>query len=225
MRARCTRSMKREYTTMRPDISKYNLMLITDRHRSLGRDNASVIRDALTGGVRLFQLREPDLPDGEIFEFASAILPGIRSTGGILILNDRIDVCLACDADGVHLGANDLPIVPARKVIGDSKLIGFSAHTREQALNAASDGADYITLSPAFPLKHKESPFKPHTPDELWAITNELDIPVFFLGGITMKNLPELLHPERKTRIAVVSAITGSEDIAGASDKLLNILE
>jgi len=217
--------MKREYTTMNPDISKYNLMLITDRHRSLGRDNATVIRDALAGGVRLFQLREPDLPDGEIYEIASAILPDIHSAGGILILNDRIDVCLACDADGVHLGANDLPIAPACKVIGDSKLIGFSAHTREQALNAASDGADYITLSPAFPLKHKDSLFPPHTPDELWAITNELDIPVFFLGGITAKNLPELLQPERKTRIAVVSAITGKDDINDASAGLLKILE
>ena len=209
---------------MNPDISKYNLMLITDRHRSLGRDNATVIRDALAGGVRLFQLREPDLPDGEIYEIASMILPDIHSAGGILILNDRIDVCLACDADGVHLGANDLPIAPARKVVGDSKLIGFSAHTREQALNAASNGADYITLSPAFPLKHKESPFPPHTPDELWAITDELDIPVFFLGGITMKNLPELLQPERKTRIAVVSPLTGSEDIIDASAKLLDTI-
>jgi len=209
---------------MKPDISKYNLMLITDRHRSLGRDNATVIRDALAGGVRLFQLREPDLPDGEIFEFASAILPGIRSAGGILILNDRIDVCLACDADGVHLGANDLPIAPARKVIGNSKLIGFSAHTREQALNAASDGADYITLSPAFPLKHKDSLFEPHTPGALWAITNELNIPVFFLGGITVENVGELQGSEKKARIAVVSAITASEDIISASAKLIDTL-
>lgn len=200
-------------------------MLITDRHRSSGRDTITVVHDALTAGVRLFQLREPDLAETEICEIASEILPDIRSAAGILILNDWIDTCLACDADGVHLGANDMPIPDARKIMGDSKLIGFSAHTREQALQAASDGADYITLSPAFHLKHKESPFRPHTPDELWAITEDLNIPVFFLGGITSENVSKLKRDDKKLRIAVVSAITGSEDIAGASAKLLKLLE
>ncbi len=209
---------------MKPDISKYNLMLITDRHRSIGRDTVTIVRDALAGGVRLFQLREPDLPENEIREIASGILPDIRSAGGILILNDWIDTCLDCDADGVHLGANDMPIPDARKILGESKLIGFSAHTLDQALQAASDGADYITLSPAFHLKHKESPFQPHTPDELWAIAGEIDIPVFFLGGITAGNVGELKRDDKKLRIAVVSAITASADITGAAEDLFSLL-
>lgn len=199
-------------------------MLITDRHRSMGRDTATIVRDAIAGGVRLFQLREPDMAENEIREIASDILPGIRSAGGILILNDWIDTCLACDADGVHLGANDMPIRDARKIMCESKIIGFSAHTREQALQAVSDGADYITLSPAFHLNHKESQFPPHTPDELWTIADEVNIPVFFLGGITAENLHELLRLERKTRIAVVSAITASADITGAAEYLLSLL-
>jgi len=199
-------------------------MLITDRHRSMGRDTITVVRDALAGGVRLFQLREPDLAETEIREIASEILPHIREAGGTLILNDWIDTCLACDADGVHLGANDMPIPDARKIMGESKIIGFSAHTREQALQAASDGADYITLSPAFHLKHKDSPFPPHPPDELWAITDEVDIPVFFLGGITAGNVGELKRDDKKLRIAVVSAITASVDITGAAEDLLSLL-
>jgi len=210
--------------TTKPDIAEYNLMLITDRRRSLGRDNRDVVRNAIAGGLRLIQLREPDLPDGEIFNLANDILPEIRTASGLLILNDRIDVCLATDADGVHLGANDLPINVARKLLGTNKLIGFSAHTREQALQAAREGADYITLSPAFPLKHKDSPFKPLSPDELWAIVDEMDIPVFFLGGINKSNIPNLLKPGKKTRIAVVSAITESKNISETAFELLGIL-
>ncbi len=200
-------------------------MLITDRHRSGGRDVADVVRDAITGGVRLFQLREPDLSGDEIRAIASAILPGIRDAGGLLILNDLVDACLDVGADGVHLGANDMPIPRARELMGESKLIGFSAHTREQALQAASDGADYITLSPAFPLKHKASAFATHSPGQLWAITDELDIPVYFLGGINASNLPTLLRPKRQARIAVVSAIMEARDVAGAARRMISIIE
>lgn len=208
----------------KPDIAKFKLMLITDRHRSRGRDIADVVRDAIAGGVRLFQLREPDLPADEIRAIASTILPGIRDAGGLLIINDLVDVCLDVDADGVHLGANDIPIPRAREALGESKLIGFSAHTREQALGAASDGADYITLSPAFELKHKDSQFPPHSPEQLWAIADALDIPVFFLGGINASNLPSLLRPGRRARIAVVSAITEAEDIAWVTKVLFRVL-
>ena len=209
---------------LKPKIEKYNLMLITDRHRSMNRDNSDVIRAALEGGVRLFQLREPDLPDSEIYEFVNQMLPEIKTAAGILILNDRVDVCIATGADGVHLGANDLPLKVARELLGADKLIGFSAHTREQALYAASEGADYITLSPAFPLKHKETPFKPHTPNELWAIADEVEIPTFFLGGITSDNIQNLLKPGKQTRIAVVSAITALDNITTAAGNLLNII-
>jgi len=208
----------------KPDIAQHNLMLITDRHRSLGRDTRDVIRQALTGGVRLFQLREPDLPDGEIYQLTNEILPEIRAAGGLLILNDRIDVCLAADADGVHLGANDLPINVGRELLGNNKLIGFSAHTREQASEAAYQGADYITLSPAFPLKHKDSPFKPLSPDELWAVVDEIHIPVFFLGGININNINALLKIGKTTRVAVVSAITESKNISEAAFELLGML-
>jgi thiamine-phosphate pyrophosphorylase len=207
---------------MKADISKYNFMLVTDRHRSMGRDDREVVGRAIAGGVRLFQLREPDMADGEIYRLAMDILPEIRSPGGLLILNDRVDVCIACDADGVHLGANDLPIDVARRVLGDGKLIGFSAHTAEQALHAASEGADYITLSPAFELKHKESKYEPHTYEELWAIADMVDMPVYFLGGITLQNIESLKKPGKVLRAAVVSAITGSANIESAAEGLLN---
>ena len=206
----------------KPDIAKFNLMLITDRHRSRGRDNFTVIHDALEGGVRLFQLREPDLTSDEIQETASLVLPEIRSAEGILIINDHIDVCLMTDADGVHLGANDLPIPDARKMLGEDKLIGFSAHTREQAIHAVSDGADYLTLSPAFSLKHKESQFPPYSPDELWAIADEVGISTFFLGGINSGNVTSLKKYDKNLKIAVVSAITEAEEIKGASANMLD---
>ncbi len=213
---------------MKPDIARYKLMLITDRHRSGGRDNLDVVRDAMRGGVRLFQLREPDLPDGEIYNIAKSLLAEIGVGGelhGLLILNDRVDVCIAAGADGVHLGANDLPIDVARRLLGDERLIGFSAHTREQAMRAVSEGADYVTLSPAFPLKHKESAFEPHTPDELWGIADEIGIPTFFLGGITKDNLGGLMKAGKQTRIAVVSAITSADDIQSAAMGLTAILK
>jgi thiamine-phosphate pyrophosphorylase len=199
-------------------------MFITDRTRSKGRSNLDVVRLALEGGAKRIQYREPELRDHDLYNECLKLRELCAETGAGLIVNDRLDVAALVRADGVHLGKNDLPLRVVKEYMGDDFLVGYSAHTVEEAITAAWEGADYITFSPMFPLSHKKSPHSPHGIEGSREVLKKVKIPVFFLGGIQLADLKNLVKAIQPMRVACVSMISEAEDITATVEEALSIL-
>ncbi len=172
---------------------------------------ADIISQAIDGGVETVQLREKDLSSVELYVLASEIREITREKGANLIINDRVDIALAVDADGVHLGWKSLGIGLVRKMIGHEKLIGFSAHNLQEAKKAEDSEADYVTISPIFDTVYKDYFVEPLGTEKIGKIKEEIDIPVIALGGINENNVNGVLE-NGAYGIAVISAILQSED-------------
>ncbi len=170
-----------------------------------------IISQAIDGGVETVQLREKGLSTVELYVLASEIREITREKGANLIINDRVDIALAVDADGVHLGWQSLGIEIVRKMIGNDKLIGFSAHNLQEAQKAENSGADYVTISPIFDIAYKDHFVEPLGTEKIGKIKEELDIPVIALGGINENNVNGVLE-NGADGIAVISAIFQSEN-------------
>jgi len=206
-------------------LEEIPLLFITDRHRSLGRDNISVIKAALKGGCRWIVYREPDLDDGAFYEECLKIREITGEVGAGLIVNDRLDVAALVRAEGIHLGRGDLPLKVVKEYMGEDFLVGYSAHTFQEAITSTWEGADYITYSPMFRLSHKETPHKPHGVDGAREVLRKIQVPVFFLGGIGLSDLKELVGAVHPMRVASVSMISEAEDIVAAVEEALAIVE
>ena len=195
-------------------------ILITNR-KICGAKLADIISQAIDGGVETVQLREKDLSTVELYILASKIREITREKGANLIINDRVDIALAVDADGVHLGWQSLGIEIVRKMIGHDKLIGFSAHNLQEAEKAENSGADYVTISPIFETANKDYFIEPLGIEKIGKIKEEIAIPVIALGGINENNVSSVLE-NGADGIAVISAILQSEDSRQSASKLYN---
>jgi thiamine-phosphate pyrophosphorylase len=180
---------------------------------------ADIISQAIDGGVETVQLREKDLSSVELYVLASEIREITMEKGANLIINDRVDIALAVDADGVHLGWKSLGIGLVRKMIGHEKLIGFSAHNLQEAKKAEDSGADYVTISPIFDTVYKDYFVEPLGTEKIGKIKEEIDIPVIALGGINENNVNGVLE-NGAYGIAVISAILQSEDPRQSANRL-----
>jgi len=169
------------------------LYLITDRHQTGGRSLLDVLRSALEGGVRMIQLREKNLSGRELFELATEIRELTEEYGARLLINDRVDIALAAGADGVHLPSNSFSPGEARRLLGDDAVIGFSAHSLDEALGAEADGADFVTFSPVYYTPSKAEYGEPQGLDRLEELCDQLVIPVYALGGIKENNISEAM--------------------------------
>ena len=169
-----------------------------------------IIEQAIEGGVGTVQLREKDLSTRDLYSLAKEIREITKRKGVNLIINDRVDIAIAVDADGVHLGWQSLEIGIVRRMIGQDKLIGFSAHSLKEAERAENSGADYVTISPIFDTVNKDYFIKPLGVDEIGKIKEQINIPVIALGGINENNVNEVLK-NGADGIAVISAILLSE--------------
>jgi thiamine-phosphate pyrophosphorylase len=178
-----------------------------------------IISQAIDGGVETVQLREKDLSSVELYVLASEIREITMEKGANLIINDRVDIALAVDADGVHLGWKSLGIGLVRKMIGHDKLIGFSAHNLQEAKKAEDSGADYVTISPIFDTVYKDYFVEPLGTEKIGKIKEEIDIPVIALGGINENNVNGVLE-NGAYGIAVISAILQSEDPRQSANRL-----
>ena len=203
------------------DLSLY---LITDRHQTGGRPLAEVVRHALDGGVTAVQLREKDLSGAELYRLAKEMRLITADYGARLIINDRIDIALAVGADGVHLGVNGLPVSVARRVLGEGKIIAYSAHDLDEALRAQVDGADFVTFGPVYLTPSKAAYGKPCGVKKLAEAVSALKIPVIALGGISQVNISEALSANTRG-IAVISAILAAADPRVAAASLLKKIE
>ncbi|MCG0275073.1 MAG: thiamine phosphate synthase [Thermosediminibacteraceae bacterium] len=170
----------------------YSLYAITERSYLGERDFLEAVEEAIKAGITVLQLREKDISGREFYHLALQVRKLTKAYGIPLIINDRVDIALAVDADGVHVGQEDIPAKAVRKIMGPEKILGVSAKTVEEAIKAEQDGADYLGVGAVFP-----SPTKPSSKaiglEGLKEIKSKVKIPVVAIGGITKDNAKEVL--------------------------------
>jgi len=194
----------------------YSLYLVTDRVLSLGRSNLEVIQAAVRGGVTLVQLREKEATTKEFYQEGLKIRAYLKARDIPLIINDRIDMALALDAEGVHLGQEDMPIDAARKILGPQKIIGASVFTPEEAKIAEALGADYLGLSPIFVTETKPELTQHLGIKGIPLLKEAVKIPVVGIGSMSESNAYEAVKAGLDG-VAVVSAICSREDPRAAA--------
>lgn len=168
------------------------------------------IAEAAAGGVDVVQLREKDLSDRELLERARKVRKWTRAAGVLFVVNDRPDIARLCEADGVHLGQDDLSVSAARRIVGPDVTVGVSTHDLEQVRRAVLDGADYLGVGPVFPSETKRFEHFPGL-DFVREVTAETALPSFALGGITLANVGAVTAAGA-SRVAVSSAIATADD-------------
>lgn len=203
-------------------VIDYSLYLVTDRELLGDKDLVQTIEQAIQGGVTLVQVREKNLSTLEFFQVALLIKNITKKYGVPFIVNDRADIALAVDADGLHIGQSDLPLVVARKIFGPNKIIGVSASTLEEALLAQKDGADYLGVGAIFPTMTKGDADNVSLA-ELKLIKNNVSIPVVAIGGITDSNIKKIMETGIDGA-AVVSAIVACPDPCKAAQNLRQLI-
>ena len=167
------------------------LYLLTDTQLA-GLTNAQMTSQALSAGIRVIQLREKYRSKKEIFKEALALKALTTKHKAALIINDHIDIALGVNAEGVHLGQEDMPLPEARRIMGGKKIIGVSTHSLRQAQKAENEGADYIGFGPIFHTSTKDAG-KPRGLKALQKIREHINIPIVAIGGITSGNIKEVL--------------------------------
>lgn len=200
----------------------FKLYLITDRKQAK-MPLPEAIRLALQGGVRAVQLREKDLLIRELLALAQELRAITKEYGARLFINDRVDVAIAVNADGVHLGHESIPVESVRKMVGKDMLIGVSTHNREEAGAAEAEGADFITFGPVFETPSKAKYGTPVGIDKLKDLKIDINTPIFAIGGIYSGNIAQIIGAGA-TGAAVISAIMAAEDIKKASSKLVETI-
>lgn len=181
--------------------------------------NTEAVAQAIKGGMTCVQIREKHLSKRQLLETISEIKPICDEAGVLLIINDDAEICKASDTNGVHLGLSDGSISEARKLLGDEKIIGATAHNLEEALAAEVQGADYIGVGAAFGSNSKGNAVKLPNLEVYDQITSSVKIPVIAIGGINSDNIG-LLAGRGLVGVAVISALFGAEDIEGSARKL-----
>lgn len=200
--------------------AKENLLLyaVTDRHWLDGRTLKEVVLESLEGGVTMLQLREKHLDEAHFLEEAKELQTLCRSWHVPFLINDNVEIALAMEADGVHVGQSDMAAGDVRKKLGADKIIGVSAQTVEQALLAEKAGADYLGVGAVFPTSSKDDANEV-TYETLKAICSSVSIPVVAIGGITQENVHRLAG-SGICGAAVISAIYAEPDIKKAAAEL-----
>lgn len=201
----------------------YRLYLVTDREQPAPGTFEKVVEEALKGGVTLVQLREKEGDTGLLYERAVKLKQITKAYHVPLIIDDRIDIMMAADADGVHLGQSDMPAALARKLIGADKIMGVSAGSLEEAVKAEKDGADYLGVGAMFPTATKKDA-DITTPETLRKIMDTVHIPVVTIGGMNEKTIP-LFKGYGLSGFAVVSAIMASREPEKAAKNLKRIID
>lgn len=199
---------------------KFDLLLyaVTDRAWTGETSLEQQIEETIKAGVTLIQLREKDMEEEAFIEEARRVKALTARYGIPLIINDSVEVALAADADGVHVGQGDLDAAKVRKLLGQDKILGVTAKTVEQALRAQADGADYLGSGAVFGSATKKDAC-PMTMERLREITAAVSVPVVAIGGINQENIMKLAG-SGVAGAAVVSGIFGAADIGAAVRKL-----
>lgn len=197
----------------------FSLYVLTDQGLSRSKSNAEVIEEAIAGGADVIQLRDKGYTTRQFFQEALKLRAVTRENSVPFIINDRVDVALAVDADGVHLGQDDFPIAWARRLLGKDRTIGISTHSVEEAVQAEKDGADYISIGSAFPTTTKSDARPLEGLEMITDIKKNVNIPVVAIGGIKMENVAQVGLAGADC-IAVISAVVSAANIREATARL-----
>ncbi|WP_279014910.1 thiamine phosphate synthase [Thomasclavelia cocleata] len=198
------------------------LYLVTDRKWLNGRKLTDDLEKAILGGVTTIQLREKNLSNEEFISIAKEVKKVCQNYHIPFIINDNLEVALAINSDGIHIGQNDIPASIVRKQIGPNKILGVSVHNLKEAFQAKIDGADYVGVGAIFSTETKNDATNV-TLDSLKKICDNIDLPVVAIGGINLDNISKLKNINI-AGIAVVSAIMNADDITAASGQLVREL-
>ena len=200
------------------------LYLVTDRDLSLGRSLEEVVAEAVAGGVTVVQLREKDASTGEFGALARRLMNLLKPLGIPLIINDRVDVALAVDADGVHIGQSDMQYEDARRLLGPDKIIGLSVESFEDIENANALDVDYIGISPVYGTPTKTDTAEPFGLAGLRKAVSMSVHPTVAIGGMNAGTIADVMGAGADG-VAVVSAICSARNIREATSELKSIVE
>ena len=200
------------------------LYLVTDRDLSLGRSLEEIVREAVAGGVTMVQLREKDAATGEFVELGRRLMSLLKPLGVPLIINDRVDVALAVDADGVHIGQSDMSYADARRLLGPEKIIGLSVENFEDLESANKHDVDYIGISPVYGTPTKTDTAEPFGLEGLRKAVEMSVHPTVAIGGMNVATVGEVIAAGTDG-VAVVSAICSAESPRDAAAELATIIK
>jgi thiamine-phosphate pyrophosphorylase len=201
----------------------YSLYLVTDRGMARDRSTLEIVRAAVNGGATVVQLREKNCSTREFIEQALAVKDFLKARRVPLIVNDRLDVAQAVQADGVHLGQTDMPLELAKGILGDSMIIGISAESLKDAIAAEKGGADYLGVSPIYATPTKTDTAPPLGPAGLREIRKAVRLPLVGIGGLNRENAAEVIR-SGADGVAVVSAIVAADDPEAAATALKKVI-
>ncbi len=196
----------------------FRLYVIIDKQAVKGRDLVYAVKEAVAGGADVIQLRDKGSDAADVVEAGLAMRKAIDRDQALFIVNDSPDIAIAVDADGVHLGQEDMPAIGARSILGKGKIIGLSTHSLEQAAAAQNSGADYIGVGPIFTTPTKPG-YKAVGLELIIKVNKIKGLPFVAIGGIDESNIDEVIAAGA-SRIAVVRAVCGAEDIRGSAKRL-----
>lgn len=198
------------------------LYAILEPSLTKGRSPTAILQALLKGGAGLVQLRAKELASKELFELALETRSLTRQAGCLFIVNNRVDVALATDADGVHLGQEDLPLNIARRILGTERIIGISTHDSDQARGAQARGADYIGFGPIFGTSTKETGYSPRGLSMLRDTRKTVKIPIVAIGGITENNVTQVWEAGADAA-AIISDLMGASNVEEKVRKILSL--
>jgi len=185
---------------------------ITDSGLSIA-GNLSDVRSAVSAGVSIVQYREKSGDTGALYKEALRLAEICRGTAAKFIVNDRIDITLAVDADGVHLGQSDMPYDVARRILGPDKIIGITVHSVDEAVKAEREGADYLGVSPIFSTSTKKDAGIPAGLTLISEIRKKSSLPLIAIGGIDLSNAPDVIAAGADM-VCAISAVITKPDVA-----------
>ncbi len=203
---------------------RLDVYVITDASLSLGRTHLQVVSEAIRGGADVIQLRDKNASTRELVATGEALREITRAAGKTFIVNDRIDVALAVESDGVHVGQDDMPAAMARRLIGPDKILGVSAATPDEARQAKQDGADYLGVGAIYTTLTKPDAGAATGPALLSQIRQAVDLPIVAIGGVNVHNAAEAIR-HGADGVAVISAVVGAPDVARATESLRVVVE
>ena len=199
------------------DLSLY---VIIDKRMIKDKSLFQAARGAIEGGATAIQLREKEPESRDLCNLASSLKKIAKKRKVLFIVNDRIDIAQAVDADGVHLGSEDLPVRVARKILGNNKIIGATVRNPSQALKAQKEGADYVSLGPIFSTRTKKNLPPPRGLKAITRIKKKVKIPLIVIGGINRYNVTSVIRAGADG-VAVADAVVEAKNIRKAAQELL----
>jgi thiamine-phosphate pyrophosphorylase len=196
---------------------------ITAEEYSNGRSNIEIVKQMIEAGIKIIQYREKNKKKLVKYEECKVIREITKKAGALLIVNDDVDLALSVEADGIHIGQDDLPIEAVRRLVGEEMIVGLSTHSLEQANDAVKRGADYIGVGPIFSTNTKKDVCSPVGFEYLDEVVRYIDLPFVVIGGIKEQNLYEVIEHGAKC-VAIITDIISAEDIGSKIKRLKSII-